>query len=56
MEECSKCENRNNTCPSQVLLTCLKNSECGCGSYDYPYGPSESRHCVNCGAEWPVWK
>lgn len=56
---CSKCEKKFEICSLAQIRKCLKASECEqCGSpdYNYPYGYAESRHCIYCGAEWPVYK
>ena len=56
---CSKCEKANEECSREQVRQYLKNSECECcdsTTYGYPYGPNESRHCNNCGAEWSIWK
>jgi hypothetical protein len=59
LKNCSKCEKVNEECGQEQVLKCLANSECEyCDwpRYSYPYGKDESRHCMHCGAEWPVWK
>ena len=59
LKTCSKCEKVNEECSKEQVSHCLRNSECEhCDgtNYNYPYGRDESRHCMNCGAEWSVWK
>ena len=56
---CVSCEKKFEICSLNQIKKCLKESECKiCGypDYNYPYGFSESRCCISCGAEWPVYK
>lgn len=59
VRSCSRCEKVNEECSEEQVAKCLRKSECDyCDytNYGYPYGKTESRHCLNCGAEWSVWK
>jgi hypothetical protein len=59
VSDCSKCDKTYDLCTKEQINECLKGSECKYCDYqlyNYPYGPNESRHCRNCGAEWSVWK
>jgi len=59
MKACMTCEKVEEVCSREQINACLRDCECEhCDSphWNYPYGNDESRHCAECGAEWPVWK
>jgi hypothetical protein len=59
LPNCTRCNKSMENCKPEQVHECLRKSECEhCNglTYHYPYGEDESRHCRNCGAEWPVWK